>query len=72
MRPRPLMHCFVARIGTGGLAFDIELIELEHVLDRLNQGWHMVGPDPHDEIDLDQWLREAQLMMPSGDDTDDV
>lgn len=60
MRPRPPVRCLVGKPGADGVAEEIVLASVEHAMDLFLQGWWIVGPDPHDEIELDKWIKKAE------------
>lgn len=72
VKERPPVRCFVARIGERGVPQQIELVSLETAAARLQKGYVVVGPDPHDVIALNQWLKDVAASMPHdpGDDDD--
>ncbi|HYE76727.1 MAG TPA: hypothetical protein VEI97_01965 [bacterium] len=72
LRPRPVVHCLIARQSASGQPFDIEVVSAEVALDRMQEGWAVVGPDPDDEIALDIWIQEAEWFTTYYDQGDET
>lgn len=61
MAVRPLVKCFAALCyGQGHVWGDIHYVSLEVAALMKEDGYAIVGPDPHDEIDLATWEREQR------------
>lgn len=69
--PRPIVTCFVAQAHPDGNVDNITLVTLEEAAARCAAGWAVVGPDPHTEIALNAWIRQAHLALGAGGDGDD-
>ena len=68
--PRPIVTCFVAKARLDGNVDEITLVTLEEAAARFAEGWAVVGPDPHTEMALNEWIRQAHLALGAGDGED--
>jgi hypothetical protein len=58
--PRPTMRCLVAWMGRTGQIAHAHLVSLEEAERRKREGFAVIGPDPHDEIELAAWYRRNE------------
>jgi hypothetical protein len=54
---RPRLRCFVAKTYRAGTPGPVLVVGLAEALDYMQQGWTVIGPDPHDEVDLAAWQK---------------
>lgn len=60
MEPRPVVHCFVGRLKSGGKGVrGIRRVTLCQAAFLMDEGWRVIGPDPGDLAKLAQWERSA-------------
>lgn len=59
---KPVLHCFAAYVLAGGEIWgSVHRVSLETAEWMRHVGYSIVGPDPHDQIDLATWEREQRL-----------
>jgi hypothetical protein len=58
--PKPSVRCLVAWVGREGYIARAHLVTLAEAERRKREGFAVIGPDPHDEIELAAWYRRHE------------
>jgi hypothetical protein len=57
---KPTLRCFVAWPSRDGRILRAHVVTLDEAEHRKREGWAVIGPDPHDEIELAAWYRRHE------------
>lgn len=57
---KPTLRCFIAWAGATGRIIRAHVVTLEEAEQRKREGFAVIGPDPHDEIELAAWYRRHE------------